>query len=451
MTTQDEIEGQNSSSAIAIRVTGLSKVFPIYAAPRDRLKQFVMPRLRRWVGAEPKQYHRDFWALREVDLTVRRGETVGIIGRNGAGKSTLLQIICGTLSPTSGTVTAHGRIAALLELGAGFNPEFTGRENVYLNGAILGLSRAEVDSRFEEIAAFADIGDFLDQPVKTYSSGMYVRLAFAVQACVEPEILIVDEALSVGDIGFQYKCFKRMEALRAKGVTILMVTHSTGSILEYADRCVVLDGGRVAQDTTDVLAAVLAYEKGMLAHQRKSSQAATQVATQGYDLNELRAIQARTRNVLLGEKRFGTARAIIDDLSLFKADGAPLDAEPMVRSGEEIIFRFRLLAAEALNNVVLGVSLSKTQGGDVWGDNNLNAGVDLDLQLGARCVEYRVRLPLSAGEYLVHAGLARFAADDREELDQRRPTARLRVWSPRAQVGVVHAPIQVDLVDVERA
>ena len=174
---------------------------------------------------------KEFWALRDVSFSINRGETVGIIGRNGAGKSTLLQMICGTLTPTVGDIEVNGRVAALLELGAGFNPEFSGRDNVYLNGSVLGLSKSEIDKKFQEILDFADIGDFIDQPVKTYSSGMYVRLAFAVQACIDPEILIVDEALAVGDIGFQYKCFKRMEMLKQKGTTIIMVTHSTGSIL----------------------------------------------------------------------------------------------------------------------------------------------------------------------------------------------------------------------------
>ncbi|MDP2253710.1 MAG: ABC transporter ATP-binding protein, partial [Thiobacillus sp.] len=262
--TRNSAAATGDESGIAIRIKGVSKYFPIYDTPRDRLKQMVMPRLHRLFGRAPRCYHRVFHALNEVSFEIRRGETVGIIGRNGAGKSTLLQIISGTLTPSAGTVETRGRIAALLELGAGFNPEFTGRENVFMNGSILGLTHEEVARRFDEIAAFADIGEFIDRPVKTYSSGMYVRLAFAVQACVDPEILIVDEALSVGDIGFQYKCFKRMEALREKGVTILMVTHSTGSILEYADRCIVLDGGRVIHDTPDVLAAVLAYEKGMM-------------------------------------------------------------------------------------------------------------------------------------------------------------------------------------------
>src|SRR6201991_4526717 len=206
------------SSDEAIRVENVSKTFEIYDSPRDRLKQFILPRLERLFGLQPRKYYREFHALSNVSFTLNHGETVGIIGRNGAGKSTLPQIICGTLSASSGDVLVEGRIAALLELGAGFNPDFTGRENVFLNGELLGLSREEMKRRFAEIEEFAGIGQFIDQPIKTYSSGMYVRLAFAVQACVDPEILIVDEALSVGDIGFQYKCFKRMEELRRRGV-----------------------------------------------------------------------------------------------------------------------------------------------------------------------------------------------------------------------------------------
>ncbi len=433
-------------SGHAIRIRGVSKYFPIYETPRDRLKQMLLPRLTRLLGRAPRSYHREFWALNGVSFDIRRGETVGIIGRNGAGKSTLLQILCGTLEPSSGIVETRGRIAALLELGAGFNPEFSGRENVFMNGAILGLSHAEVARRFDEIAAFADIGDFIEQPVKTYSSGMYVRLAFAVQACVDPDILVVDEALAVGDIGFQYKCFKRMEALKKQGVTILMVSHATASILEYADRCIVLDGGRVVHDTTDVLAAVLAYEKGML-NAPQASVAASTVgdAAQPASLAELQAIQQRDGNRALGEKRFGSARAIIERIGLYKSDGAALAENPLLRPNEEIVFRFVLAAAEAIPNVVLGVSLSGVKGGDIWGDNNLGANQPLDLRPGRQEVEYRVRLPLSSGEYLLHCGLACFDGEGREELDQRRPVAQLRFWSPREQVGVVHAPIRVEL------
>jgi len=435
----------------AIRVKAVSKFFPIYDSPRDRLKQILMPGLYRLLGRMPRSYHREFHALNNVSFDIRRGETVGIIGRNGAGKSTLLQIITGTLGPSAGEVETKGRIAALLELGAGFNPEFTGRENVFMNGAILGLSHDDVAQRFDEIAAFADIGDFIDQPVKTYSSGMYVRLAFAVQACVDPEILIVDEALAVGDIGFQYKCFKRMETLKKKGVTILMVTHSTGSILEYADRCIVLDAGNLMHDTTDVLSAVLAYEKGMMQQAKvlpMTPAPNTDVDVKLLSVSELKSIQVNEWNRELGEKRFGSARAIIQRVDLYKGDGASLLDNPLLKPNEEVVFRFILVAAEAIRDVALGISISGVRGGDIWGDNNLHANQPLNLEPGRHEVEYRVRLPISSGEYLVHCGLACFSSEEREELDQRRPVSHLRFWSPREQVGVVHAPISITMPEI---
>lgn len=228
---------------IAIRIENLSKCYHVYDAPHDRLKQFVLPRLQRVAGQAPRQYFREFWALNDVSLEVRKGETVGIIGRNGSGKSTLLQLICGTLSPTRGKVETYGRLAALLELGSGFNRAFTGRENVYMNASLLGLTKEEIDSRFGDIAAFADIGEFINRPVKTYSSGMMVRLAFSVAINVDPEILIVDEALSVGDELFQRKCFSRIESIRAKGATILFASHSGNTIVELCDRVVLMDSG----------------------------------------------------------------------------------------------------------------------------------------------------------------------------------------------------------------
>ena len=231
------------SSEIAIRVQNLSKCYQIYSAPRDRLKQFVVPRLQRMGGQTPRQYFREFWALKDISFEVKKGETVGIIGRNGSGKSTLLQMICGTLSPTGGNVETNGRIAALLELGSGFNPEFTGRENVYMNAAVLGLSKEEVDERFDDIAAFADIGQFIEQPVKTYSSGMVVRLAFAVQAMIDPDIFVVDEALAVGDEKFQRKCFARLEEQKSRGSAILFVSHSPANIIELCDKTLFLDQG----------------------------------------------------------------------------------------------------------------------------------------------------------------------------------------------------------------
>lgn len=228
-------ESDFSSSDLAIRVTNLSKCYQIYQQPRDRLLQMLARRR--------KQFYREFWALKEVSLEVKKGETVGIVGRNGSGKSTLLQLICGTLNPTCGSLQTNGKIAALLELGSGFNPQFTGRENVYLNGAVLGLSQEEITARFDAIAAFAEIGSFIEQPVKTYSSGMLVRLAFAVAINVDPEILIIDEALSVGDELFRRKCFSRIESIRESGATILFVSHSGGTVVSLCNRAVLLDAG----------------------------------------------------------------------------------------------------------------------------------------------------------------------------------------------------------------
>ena len=232
------------SSKTAIEVNSLGKCYHIYDNPRDRLKQFILPRVNTLLGRRSHDYYREFWALQDVSFQVRQGETVGIIGRNGSGKSTLLQMICGTLNPTGGQLYTHGRISAILELGSGFNPEFTGRENVFLNGAVLGLTREEIEERFDAIAAFADIGYFLEQPVKSYSSGMYVRLAFAVQAMVDPEIIVVDEALAVGDERFQRKCFSRLDELKAGGTSILFVSHSSASIVELCDYALLLEQGR---------------------------------------------------------------------------------------------------------------------------------------------------------------------------------------------------------------
>ena len=219
----------------AISVKDVTKIYKMYDKPMDRLKEALHPRHR--------EYHRKFYALNNISFQVKKGETVGIIGTNGSGKSTILKIITGVLSPTEGTVDVEGSISALLELGAGFNSDYTGIENIYMNGTMMGFSRKEMEAKLPDILDFADIGDFVYQPVKTYSSGMFVRLAFALAINVEPEILIVDEALSVGDVFFQSKCYRRMEEIRRNGTTILMVTHDMGSIIKYCDKVVLLNRG----------------------------------------------------------------------------------------------------------------------------------------------------------------------------------------------------------------
>jgi len=249
------------SSEIAIKVENLSKCYQIYDHPRDFLKQAIGSRLQRLIGREPRQYFREFWVLKDISFEIKKGETVGIIGRNGCGKSTLLQMICGTLNPTSGNIQTNGRVAALLELGSGFNPEFTGRENVYMNAAVLGLSKEEIDIRFDDIVAFADIGEFIDQPVKTYSSGMMVRLAFAVVAHVDADILVIDEALAVGDAFFQQKCMRYLRDFQSKSGTVLFVSHDISSVTGLCDHAILLAGGSISCISSPEEAAKLYLEQ----------------------------------------------------------------------------------------------------------------------------------------------------------------------------------------------
>lgn len=262
------------SSEPAVLVENIGKMFAVFNDPADRLKQMLVPNIQQLFGLKRTQYYKEFWAIRDVSLRVEPGETVGIVGRNGAGKSTLLQLISGTLAPTEGRSVVNGRLSALLELGTGFNPEFTGRENVTLNGQLKGFTRREMEDRFDEIAAFADIGDFIEQPVKTYSSGMLVRLAFAVHAILDPDVLIVDEALAVGDVRFQAKCFDRLAALKARGTSILFVSHDVGAVRRFCEKAVWLDNGQTVAtgDTYEVTSAFTAF---MLSGERISARRIT--------------------------------------------------------------------------------------------------------------------------------------------------------------------------------
>jgi ABC-type polysaccharide/polyol phosphate transport system ATPase subunit len=262
-------------SDVAISVKNLTKTYRIFGHPGDRIKQALsFGRMR---------FHREFTALKDVSFEIKKGETVGIIGRNGSGKSTLLQLICGILKPTSGSVECQGRVSALLELGAGFNPEFTGRENVYFQGAVMGLQRSEIDERFDEIAGLANIGEFIDQPVRIYSSGMFVRLAFAVAVNVDPDILIVDEALAVGDIEFQERSISRMKSLQSRGTTILLVTHAIPAVRNFCQRAVWLDGGNILMsgESGQVCVAYQQHVDQELQKQRKAHSPNLALSTRG--------------------------------------------------------------------------------------------------------------------------------------------------------------------------
>ncbi|MEZ2419355.1 ABC transporter ATP-binding protein [Luteibacter sp. RCC_6_2] len=398
------------SSDKAICIGQVTKVFPIYEKPHHRLMQMLSPasRKHRWF----KQFH----ALRGISFEVGRGETVGIIGRNGSGKSTLLQIICGTLSPSSGIVDVHGRVAALLELGAGFNPDFTGRENVYLNGSLLGLSKAEIDERYDHILAFAGIGDFIDQPVKTYSSGMYVRLAFAVASNVTPDILIVDEALAVGDAKFQAKCFARLKNLRDAGTTILFVSHSTEQIVTHCDRAVLLDGGVVLADGApkvvvnqylDLLFGVdkPAVEGDALSMneqgQRTHEDLLENVGATHDDPFSMRA------NYNTHEYRWGDRRAIIRDFSL---NVGGVQNPSSVSTGDAASLAIAVEFVQDVHRPILGVAIKNKEGVTVYATNSeMLDSSDIPL-LGKAGSTARIDLnftcSMGAGDYFISLGVA---------------------------------------------
>jgi lipopolysaccharide transport system ATP-binding protein len=373
----------------AISIRGLSKCYPVYAKPADRLVE-LFTRKRR---------HQEFWALQDVELELPRGATVGVIGANGSGKSTLLQIVAGVLSPTTGSVQVNGRVAALLELGAGFNPEFSGRENVYLGGAILGLSRAEMERRFADIVAFAEIGEFIEQPVKTYSSGMYVRLAFALAIHLDPEVLLVDEALSVGDAVFQHRCMRKIRELQESGVTILFVSHDTGTVKSLCTRAVLLENGRVVE-AGDPDAVVNRYH----------ARVAARIASAPYDAGEpIAEAEAFSDNPAFGQVagffRHGTGAARFTDVELLTANGRPA---PAVDSGTPVRLRAHLRFTEAATDVVVGFYVKDRQGLELFGSNTAEEGQVLaSVPAGeAMVVEFGFPASLRPGHYSVTVAAA---------------------------------------------
>lgn len=409
---------------IAISVQNLSKCFQIYENPRDRLKQFVLPRIQRFTGKAPKQYFNEFWALKDVSFEIKKGETVGIVGRNGSGKSTLLQLICGTLNPTRGSIQTNGRIAALLELGSGFNPEFTGRENVYMNGAVLGLSVEEIDERFDDIAAFAEIGDFIEQPVKTYSSGMMVRLAFAVAINVDPEILIVDEALSVGDELFQRKCFSRIEAIRASGATILFVSHSGGTIVELCDRAVLMDSGeKLAVGIPKQI--IGRYQKLLYAPADKRDVIREQIR----HADKLVVETASETDSVLHEKSISVNHMQSSDESLdlnlkpsstieYESHGAYIESPTVLTmAGEQVNnlirgktyrYTYTVRFTQNASNVRFGMLIKTTSGVELGGGTSASSAKDILAYVEAGSiyrVEFRFCCGLNQGVYFLNAGV----------------------------------------------
>jgi len=401
-----------SSNEPVIKVRGLGKRYDIYANPRDRLKHLILPGLADLVGraAAVPTYHREFWALRDISFEVRPGETLGIIGRNGGGKSTLLQILAGTLAPTEGEVSVKGRVAALLELGSGFNPEFSGRENVMLNARILGLSRQDIESRYEQIVAFADIGDFIEQPVKTYSSGMFVRLAFAVQAHIDASIVIIDEALAVGDVFFRQKCYARLEEIRKAGAAIILVSHAMTDIEQFCERAILLDQGKVDFIGGSVEAAKRYYQR----HQAESFvEAASPVAVEAkMEIPEANSFSALNGwappAAFVGASELtqvGNGWAECIRIAVCDEHGSPLRH---FAQGQLAVFLSEFRLIRDIGIPTCGIVLHNDRGVIVHGKGSIEHGVGTDIRLKAgtvlRCRQ-TILLDLQIGEYTFEVGL----------------------------------------------
>jgi lipopolysaccharide transport system ATP-binding protein len=430
------------SSDPVIRVRDLSKCYEIYAQPQDRLKQSIHPRIQRLLGRTPRTYYREFWALRNVSFEVNKGEAVGVIGRNGAGKSTLLQMISGTLTPTSGLVEVQGTVAALLELGSGFNPEFTGRENVYLNASMLGLAAKEIDQKFDQIADFADIGDFLEQPTKTYSSGMLMRLAFAVNTCVNPEILIVDEALSVGDAPFQAKCFKRLRQLINDGTSILFVSHDISTVRSICSRALWLKNGQAemwghAKDVAKQYEKFCWQEQGVVLQNSESFELVEHklskpegLPVNGFNVSpsilSLLYAPNATFEANRQRSRGGTGDVVIKNFLMLDQDGAPVTS---CDYNEELTLYYLLDVCKPVDSdFVIGVWFRDLRGNSVYSANDLKRIHNLTAVPGQSfVVSARLSIPLSHQDYEVHTSIFGFRGG-KAQLGEHYDFSRAIIW-----------------------
>lgn len=406
-----------SSNDFAISANGLGKCYQIYNAPRDRFKQFVMPPLRGMLGLPAHAYYHEFWALKEVSFEIKRGETVAIVGRNGSGKSTLLQILCGTLNATQGQYKTKGRIAALLELGSGFNPEFSGRDNVYLNAALLGLTKSQVDERFDAIEKFADIGEFIEQPVKTYSSGMYVRLAFSVIAHVDADILVIDEALSVGDAVFTQKCMRFIRDFQKNG-TLIFVSHDMGSVQNLCEKAIWLGRGEVIKTGTskEIAEAYLQYTLQEVYGDQITLQKniefegeikSDEKSDADYPILNYLAEFSGKSNVNQA-KGWKTGAAEVLGVSLENMH--PTETQGIFKGWDQVKLTVHAHAHQAMVNPILGFLVRDRLGQDLFGENTLpfSARSILSVKAGQDfSAEFIFTLPmLPNGQYAVMASVA---------------------------------------------
>lgn len=439
-------------SKAAIRVSRVSKCYQIYANPQDRLKQSISARLGRFFGGG-KTYFREFWALRDISFEVPASHTVGIIGRNGSGKSTLLQILCGTLSPTGGNVEITGRVAAMLELGSGFNPEFTGRENVYMNGMVLGLTREQIDQRFESITAFADIGDFIEQPVKTYSSGMLVRLAFAVIAHVDADILIIDEALAVGDAVFGQKCMRFLRRFKKHG-TVLFVSHDTASVVNLCSEAIWLDKGVVrmrgqAKEVAEAYTQFCAQES--LGDEQKlislQDDAGTDTNAE-LEIMEDPETQIQFFDNILHSDGWTTGQARIDSVRLIRRDGA---ASTIFAGGERVVLQVRARVNGGVTRPIIGFFVKDKLGQSLFGHNTYQPdSVVTGLHDGAMLeAKFGFVLPmLPNGDYSMTVAIADGDLEDHVQHHWIHDAVMISVSSFKQRYGLVGIPFETITLNV---
>ncbi|PKM47903.1 MAG: ABC transporter ATP-binding protein [Firmicutes bacterium HGW-Firmicutes-8] len=394
---------------IAIKAENVSKVYKLYDKPLDRLKESINP-----FG---KKYHKEFYALNDVSFEVKKGETVGIIGKNGSGKSTLLEIITGVLTPTSGTINVKGKVSALLELGAGFNPELTGIENIYLNGTIMGYSKDEIDKRLKNILSFADIGEFVYQPVKMYSSGMFVRLAFAVAVNVEPNILIVDEALAVGDGKFQLKCFERIKSLQEAGTTILIVSHDLQSIRQFCDFAFLIDKGVLLE---------IGAPNIIVNHYIRILFSSEDIELPEVPNKKNENKVGSTEGNELKEYRYGTQDGIIEYFEVLNNDLKPARA---VTTCDEVVMRMIVTAKKPIEKPIYAMTIKTIKGLEVYGTNSYFQAIPFNaLKLGDSIeVTFRQRLALMPGNYYISFGFVELNSDNIVPLDRRYDAVEVKV------------------------
>ena len=435
-------------SNLAINVCDVTKIYRLYDKPIDRLKESI--------SLTHKKYHKEFFALDKISFSVEKGSTVGIIGTNGSGKSTILKIITGVLNPTTGSVEVDGNISALLELGAGFNMDYTGIENIYMNGTMMGFSREQMEAKLPEILEFADIGDFVYQPVKTYSSGMFVRLAFALAINVEPEILIVDEALSVGVVFFQAKCYRRMEEIRKTGTTILMVTHDMGSVIKYCDKVILLNKGEFlaegpAGEMVDLYKKILAGRMDDL-----EADLAKRLDSNFSDMmelnNDINKTHAKEYHGLMKEKisinpnktEYGDGRAEIYDLGLLDSKG---ELTNLLLKGEEFTIREKIRFNANIESPIFTFTIKDKKGTELSGTNTMFEGVPVKpVKPGDEAVvEFKQKMTLQGGEYLLSMSCTGFENGTHVVYHRLYDVTFITVISNKNTVGVYDMESKVNL------